>query len=179
MLIDIVTVSLLVLAMFKGLSKGLIVAVVSFFAYLIGLAAAIKLSALMAEYIGTNVAVSQRWLPFITFFLVFALVVLLVRLGAKAIEGVARMMMLGWLNRLGGALFYVLIYFFIFSVLLFYATQLHLLKEETIETSVSYDWIEPLAPKAIETLGYLIPFFRDMFDQLLHFFGEVGKKQAS
>lgn len=179
MLIDIITVILLVIALFKGLSKGLIVAVFSFLAYLVGLAAAIKLSALMADYIGTNVAVSQRWLPFVTFFVVFGVVVLLVRLGAKAIEGVARMMMLGWLNRLGGAFFYVLIYFFIFSIILFYATQLHLLKEETIEASVTYGWIEPLAPKAIGTLGYIIPFFRNMFDELLHFFEEVGSRKSA
>jgi membrane protein required for colicin V production len=176
MFIDIITVILLAMALFKGLSKGLIVALFSFLAYLVGLAAAIKLSALMADYIGTNVAVSQRWLPFATFFIVFAIVALLVRLGAKGIEGVARMMMLGWLNRLGGALFYILIYFFIFSIILFYATQLHLLKKETIESSATYGFIEPLAPKAIETLGYIIPFFRNMFDELLHFFEEVGKK---
>ena len=178
MLIDIITFLLLAMALFKGLSKGLVVAVFSFVAYLVGLAAAIKLSALMADYIGTSVAASQRWLPFVTFFLVFAIVVLLVRLGAKAIEGMARLMMLGWLNRLGGALFFILIYFFIYSILLFYATQLHLLTEETIEASATYEWITPLAPKAIETLGYIIPFFRNMFGELLQFFEAVGKKQG-
>ena len=176
MLIDIISVILLVMALFKGLRKGFIVAVFSFAAYLVGLAATIKLSALVADYIGTNVEVSQRWLPFVAFFVVFAVVVLLVRLGAKAIEGAMRMMMLGWLNRLGGALFYILLYFFIFSILLFYATQLHLLKEETIKASATYGLIEPFAPKAIELLGSLIPFFRNMFDELLHFFEDVGKK---
>ena len=176
MLIDIIALFLLAMALFKGLSKGLVVAVFSFLAYLIGLAAAIKLSALMADFIGTSVAVSQRWLPFITFFVVFAIVVLLVRLGAKAIEGAARMMMLGWLNRLGGALFFILIYYFIYSILLFYATQLHLLTEETIAASATYEWIAPLAPKAIETLGHILPFFRNMFSELLQFFEEVGKR---
>jgi membrane protein required for colicin V production len=178
MLIDIIVILLLAMALFKGLRRGLIVAVFSFLAYLVGLAAAIKLSTLVAEYIGTNVEVSQRWLPFVAFFVVFAIVVLLVRIGAKAIEGAVRMMMLGWLNRLGGFVFYLLIYLFIFSIILFYATQLHLLKPETIEASVTYGYIAPLAPKAIEALGVIIPFFRDMFDQLLHFFDEVGTKKA-
>ena len=128
MFIDIITVILFVLAVFKGLRKGFIVAVFSFFAYLIGLAAALKLSALMADYIGTNVQVSQRWLPFLAFFVVFVIVILLVRLGAKAIEGAVRLLLLGWLNRLSGALLYILLYFFIYSILLFYATQLHILK---------------------------------------------------
>lgn len=176
MLIDIITIILLAMALFKGLRKGLIVALFSFFAYLIGLAAAIKLSALVANYIGTNVEVSQRWLPFIAFFVVFTIVVILVRLGAKAIEGAVRMMMLGWLNRLGGALFYILIYFFIYSILLFYATQLQLLKTETIKASATYGFIAPMAPKAIAILGAAIPFFRDAFAGLLQFFEEAGKK---
>ncbi len=178
MLIDIITIILLALALFKGLRKGLIVALFSFVAYLVGLAAAIKLSAVVAEYIGTNVEVSQRWLPFIAFFVVFVVVVLLVRLGAKAVEGMVRMMLLGWLNRLGGALFYLLIYFFIYSILLFYAAQLHLLKTETINASVSYGLIAPLAPKAIALLGAAIPFFRDAFAELLQFFDEAGKKKT-
>lgn len=179
MLIDIIVIILLIMAVFKGLSKGLIVAVFSFVAYLVGLAAALKLSTWMADYIGSNVEISQRWLPFLAFFVVFVLVVLLVRLGAKAIEGAVRMMMLGWLNRLGGVLFFALIYFFILSILLFYATQLHLLKTETTEASATYDYIAPFAPKVMEILGAVIPFFRDMFEELLRFFGDVGKKKIT
>jgi membrane protein required for colicin V production len=179
MLIDIIAIILLIMAIFKGLSKGLVVAVFSFLAYLIGLAAAIKLSALMADYIGSNVEISQRWLPFLAFFAVFMLVVLLVRLGAKAIEGTMKMMMLGWLNRLGGVLFYILIYFFILSIILFYATQLRLLGRDTMQASVAYGFIEPFAPKVMNILGAVIPFFRNMFEELLQFFGNVGNKKAA
>lgn len=176
MLPDIISIILLVMAVFKGLRKGLVVAIFSFLGYLIGLAAALKLSTLMADYIGTNVQVSQRWLPFLAFFVVFIIVVLLVRLGAKAIEGAMRLMMLGWLNRLGGVLFYILIYFFIYSILLFYATQLHLLNPDTTRTSVTYGYIEPFAPRLLDILGAVVPFFRHMFDELLRFFGHVGSK---
>jgi membrane protein required for colicin V production len=179
MFIDIITVILLAMAFFKGLRKGLVVALFSFVAYLVGLAAALKLSTLMADYIGSNVEVSQRWLPFLAFFVVFIIVVLLVRLGAKAIEGAMRLMMLGWLNRLGGVLFYILIYFFIYSILLFYATQLRLLNPDTINASATYGYIEPFAPKVMSILGAVIPFFRHMFDELLQFFGKVGSKRAA
>lgn len=175
MFLDIVTIILLAVALFKGLRKGLVVAIFSFFAYFVGLAAALKLSALVARYIGSNVEVSQRWLPFIAFAVVFIIVILLVRLGAKTIEGVMRMMMLGWLNRIGGALLYILLYFFIYSILLFYATQLHLIKQETIQASVTYSFIEPFAPKALNILGTIIPFFKNMFNELLHFFDKAGR----
>lgn len=177
MLIDLIAFALLLLAVFKGLRKGLIVAVFSFLALFIGLAAALKLSAFVAEYIGTNVTVSQRWLPFLAFAVVFIGVALLVRLGAKLLQGAVQTVMLGWVNRLGGVLFYALIYFFIYSILLFYATQLGLLKPASIQASVTYNWIAPYTPKLIELFGKAIPFFKDMFEELLRFFD--GQKQPA
>lgn len=175
MLIDIVALLLVVLAIFKGLSKGLIVALFSFLAFILGLAAALKLSTAMAEYIGANVEVSQRWLPFIAFVVVFIIVVLLVRLGAKLLQSAVQMAMLGWLNRIGGVLLYILIYYFIYSVLLFYATQLNIIKPGTTQASVTYNYIAPFGPKVMEILGSIIPLFKDMFEDLLQFFDKVDK----
>ena len=121
MLIDVIALVLLLVAIFKGMRKGLVVALFSFLGFIIGLAAALKLSAAAAEYIGSNTNISQRWLPVLAFIVVFIIVVFLVRLGAKLVERVVRVAMLGWLNKLGGVVFYILIYFFIFSILLFYA----------------------------------------------------------
>ena len=88
MFIDVVCLLLLLWAIFKGLRNGFIVGVFSFLAFIIGLAAALKLSTVAAEYIGANTNIGERWIPFIAFAAVFLIVVLLVRLGAKAIEGV-------------------------------------------------------------------------------------------
>ena len=89
MILDIISFILLLLALFKGLRKGLIVALFSFVAFFIGLAAALKLSSIVAEYLGRSVNVSGKWLPFMAFAIVFFIVILLVRLGAKMIEKLA------------------------------------------------------------------------------------------
>ncbi len=176
MFIDIIVVVLLVMAAFKGLRKGLVVAVFSFLAFLIGLAAALKLSAVVADYLGHNISVSQRWLPVLAFILVWVAVAVLVRLGARLIEGVLRVALLGWLNRLGGVVFFALIYLFIFSIVLFYAMQLHLINPETAQASVTYPYLQPLAPQVINALGVVLPFFKNMFTELLHFFQNVADK---
>ena len=138
MLIDLAVALLMALAVFKGLSRGFIIAVFSFLAFFVGLAAAVKLSAVAAAYLGRTIDVSARWLPAIAFFLVFFIVVLLVRLGAKALEGMARLAMLGCVNRVGGILFYMVLYLMICSAVLFYATQLQLIKPEAAKVSVTY-----------------------------------------
>lgn len=178
MFIDFIAIGLLIVAIFKGFRNGLVVAIFSFLAFIIGLAAALKLSAVVADYLGGNTNISQRWLPVLAFAIVFFLVVFLVRLGAKVIEGGLKMAMLGWLNRLGGIIFYVLLYFFIFSIVLFYAVQLKIIKPETSQVSVTFPIIYPLAPSVIEALGSILPFFKNMFAELESFFGSLSKKAS-
>ena len=176
MFIDIIVIILLIFAIFKGLRNGLVVAIFSFLAFVIGLAAALKLSTVVAEYLGTNTNISQRWLPVLAFAIVFLIVVFLVRLGAKAIEGMLRLVMLGWLNKIGGIIFYALLYLFIFSIILFYAVQLNIFKPETLETSTTYSYIQPIGPKVISALGVILPFFKNMFAELELFFGGLSEK---
>ena len=173
MLIDIVFLILVLLALFKGLRNGLIIALFSLVGFVLGIALAVKFSAVAAVYIGSAVNVSQRWLPLIAFFVVFVAVVLLVRLGARALEGVVQVAMLGWLNRLGGVVFYLLLYIFIFSVVLFYLYQIDFIKPEMAQTSVTYPYIQPLGPKVMQGLSTVVPFFKDMFAELAAFFNGV------
>ncbi len=175
MFIDVVALILLILALFKGWQKGFIVGVFSFFAFVIGLAAALKLSAAVALHLGKNVSVAQQWLPFIAFALVFFVVVFLVRLGAKAIEGVVRLALLGWLNKVGGVVLFALLYMFIFSLLLFYAAGLNLLKPSATEASLMYPFLHLWGSKVVAGLSVAVPFFKDMFYQLTQFFAAAAE----
>ena len=176
MILDIIVVAILILAVIKGYRQGLIVALFSLVAFIIGLAAAIKLSVVAADYIGKAVKISDKWLPIVSFAVVFLIVVLLVRLGAKFIQKTVEFVMLGWANRIGGILLYVSLYILIFSVLLFYADQMNFIKPETKNESVTYSYIQPWGPKLMGELGKIIPFFKGMFQDLEDFFDNVSKE---
>lgn len=176
MIIDILFIILVVLAAVKGFQKGIIVAVFSLFAFIIGIAAALKLSAVTAGYIGQTVKVSEQWLPVISFAVVFIIVVLLIRWAALLIQKSAEGIMLGWVNRLGGIVFYLMIYILIYSVLIFYAVQVELLKKETIAASQTYNFLETLGPKVIDGFGKIIPFFKNMFHDLQEFFRNFSEE---
>lgn len=178
MIIDLAFVILLILAIIKGYNRGLVVAVFSFLAFMIGLAAALKLSALVAKWLGENVNVSEKWLPVASFALVFLGVVLLVRMGAAAIERTLKIVLLGWVNKLGGILFFSVLYLMIGSVLLFYAEQLKWITPETIKSSQTYPILKPWAPKIINVLSLVFPFFQSLFDDLQQFFGNLAARQA-
>jgi membrane protein required for colicin V production len=176
MIIDILFAVLFLIAVIKGWRRGLVIAVFSVIAFIIGIAAAMKLSTVVAAYLKDSTNVSVQWLPFLSFAIVFIGVVLLIRWGANLIEASLEVTLLGWVNRLGGILLYIIVYTLAFSVLLFFATQLRLLNQDTIAKSVTYAKIQPLGPLVIDTFGKLIPWFKDMFTELESFFAHIAQR---
>ena len=178
MIIDSAFLIIMVIAVFKGFSKGFVVGIFSLIAFVIGLAAALKLSALVAQHLQSSSGITGKWIPFLSFSLVFVVVVLLVNLGARVIKKTVILAMLGWLDRLAGIVLYIIIYTIIFSVLLFFAEKMALLKPETIRVSKVYDFVAPWGPAVIDNLGKIIPVFKDLFLQLQSFFQNLGDKLA-
>ncbi len=176
MLIDITFAALMILAIIKGFQKGLIIAVFSVIAFIIGLAAALKLSAVVAAYLKENVSISAKWLPFIAFALIFFVVAILVRLGGKLIEKTFQAVMLGWVNRIGGIFLYAALYLIILSIFIFYAEKLRLLQPAAIQSSQTYNFIQPWGPVVMDNFGRLIPVFKDMFAELGDFFNSLSNK---
>lgn len=179
MSIDVAFLVLMIIAVFKGYSKGFIVGVFSFIAFIIGLAAALKLSAIVAQHLESGTGVSGKWLPVISFALVFVIVVFLVNLGARILKKAVSMVMLGWADKLGGIILYMILYTIIFSVLLFFGTKTLVLKPETIAASHVYNFVSPWGPKVIDNLGKILPVFKGLFSQLESFFDNIGHKLAS
>ncbi len=177
-MLDIIFAVIIIIACIKGYQKGLIIAVFSVIAFIVGLAAALKLSVVVAAWMGNHSSVNAKWIPFISFALVFFAVVLLVRLGAKFIEKTFQMAMLGWVNRIGGMFFYAVLYTLIFSVFLFYAEKVHIVDASAVQSSQVYPFVQPWGPVVIDGFGKVIPVFKDMFTELESFFAAVGNKIA-
>jgi membrane protein required for colicin V production len=176
MVIDLLFLCALALALFKGLQRGLIVAVFSLVAFIVGLAAALKLSAVAAVYLQEHWEVSTKWAPVLSFALVFFVVVLLIRIAANLIETTVEIAWLGWVNKVGGVLLYMVLYTIILSILLFFAVQLKMISDETLQASICYAFIEPWGPVVMNGFGKLIPAFRDLFTELEDFFGNLSQK---
>lgn len=176
MVIDIIFCILLLVAVVKGWRRGLVIAVFSVIALVVGLAAAMKLSTVVAAWLKDSTSISVQWLPFLSFVIVLIGVILLIRWGANLIEASLEVTLMGWVNRLGGMVLYILIYTLAFSVLLFYAAQLKLLNEDTIDQSLTYSKIQPLGPMVINTFGRLVPWFKDMFTELEGFFTQIAQQ---
>lgn len=178
MWLDVVFLIILIISVIKGAMQGIVLALFSFIGWLAGLAAALKLSSVVAAYLQEHSNISGRWLPILSFVLVFIVVVLLVRLAAKALESVLKMALLGWVNRLGGAILYAMIQTVIFCVILFYIDKMGLLSQDTKRDSFVYSITASMAPVVIDTIGGLIPAAKNIFLELENFFEGAGKQIA-
>jgi membrane protein required for colicin V production len=179
MVIDVAFLIVMSIAIFKGFTKGFVVGVFSFIAFIIGLAAALKLSAITAHLLQDSTGVTTKWLPVLSFALVFIVVVFIVNFGAKVIKQTIRFATLGWLDKIAGIIIYVIIYTIIFSVILFFAEKTTLIKQETIKASSVYNFVAPWGLAVINHLGKIIPLFKDLFIQLQSFFQNLGDKLSS
>jgi membrane protein required for colicin V production len=174
--IDIVFAIILVIAVYKGYSRGLIVAVFSFIGVTVGLAGALKLTNVTVFYAQQHWGMHTRWLPVLCFAVLFLGIILLIRLLATLLQGLVEVAMMGWLNKLGGIILYSAIFIIVYSILLWIANQLYWLSPETKLKSVVYPYIEHLGPAVIDGLGRIIPIFKGLFSDLQSFFDHAAKE---
>lgn len=172
-MIDFIAILLLVLAIWKGAHKGFIVAVFSFLSIFAGIAAAMKFSIFASNWLLQNTSISAHLIPFLSFLFIMIFVGLLVRWAAAIIQKFVEMAMMGWLNRLGGIIFFVFLYGLLYSIVLFYLAGSGVIESETLATSVSYKLLAPVGPAAVELIGNVVPFFKGMFEELKNFFDKI------
>ncbi len=174
MVIDILYIVILAMAAVKGFRQGLVLAAFSFAAFFIGLAAAIKLSAMVAVWLEESLNRPSAWWPFVAFVLVLLVVSGLVKAAAALLSKTLDLVMLGWLNKLGGFIIYAILYTLVFSVVLFYYDQIWHIKEDTKQGSFIYSYIEPWGEWTMNALANWIPQLKDVFHDMERFFEKVG-----
>jgi len=172
-ILDIVFAILLLLAFIHGYRKGLIHSVVSLLAIVIGIMAAVYLSELTAIYIDKWFNISSKYLPMISFMVVFIGIYLLFRLLENMLEGFFKLLKLNFINQIAGAIIWSVIWIMLFSTILFYSNNAGLLSLELKNESVVYEKAEPFAPKTIETIGKVIPPVKNIFNSLQQWFKDL------
>ncbi len=175
MILDALFLIFLILFGIRGYSKGIVVALFSVLAILLGALGALKLSGTVADMLFDGGSKGGRWAPLLAYSIVFLLIVLLVRAGARLLQRSFEAVSLGWINRLSGALLYAFLLSFVFSSMLWLCNQMGLIQPETQASSHTYAYLEPVAPKVFSLIGTVIPFAKHIFEDLSVFFDRVNQ----
>jgi len=176
MIIDLIYVILLAVFLFRGFRKGLVIALISWVAVMVGILGALKLSGTIAGWLFDTHPGAARWAPLITYILVFFLLACLVRLIGNVLQKSLEMVALGWLNRLTGALLYGFVISIIFSSVLWILDRMQFFRPQTLAQSSVFPVLEPVAPRIFSFIGDLVPYAKTAFSDLSHFFEQVNQK---
>ena len=168
--IDIIVLLISVWAVYQGYQRGLILAVFAFLATLLGVMLAFKFSSVVAGWLGERVSVSDQWLPIIAFLAILIAVILLIRLGAKALEGMIELAQLGILNRLAGVVLYLALYLGLASAVFYLLQWTSMVPANAWQESWFLQHVQPLFMSGFKGVSGWIPWFREQFDALNQYF---------
>ena len=160
MWLDILTGTLLIVAILQGVRNGLIKAILSFFSFFIGLIAAYQLAGWVARQLKEYTKIESNWLAFISFIIVLLVVLFLIRWISGLLQQTAEVLMLGWLNKLLGIVLYGFIYFTIWSALVYFLQILGVLEAVKMKDAYSYSYLQKWWPYCTEKMSQWLPFIK-------------------
>lgn len=156
--IDIIIAALLVFGLIRGLRNGLFVELASLVSFFIGIYIAVKFSYIVGAFIGESKSAKVT-----AFVITLVLVVIAIHLLAKVFSGIASFVFLGWLNKLGGAVFATLKTALLLGIVLSLFQKVNLnntiVSKETQENSLFFN---PL----LKTSEIMLPVLKDWFVDL-------------
>ena len=167
MWIDILSGTILIIAILQGYRHGLIKAIISFFSLFIGLIVAFQFAGYISNLLKEHTKIGSQWLPFIAFLVVLIGVMILLKMITGILQQSAEWLMLGWLNKLLGMILYALIYGTILSAVLYFMILLGVVEKASIMDSFSFSYLESWWPYFMKKLSLWIPSIKSSLSSLV------------
>jgi len=163
--LDWILLAIFTFAAFKGYRKGFILEIISIAALFIGVLGALKLLDFGKEFIAQRLQIDGDILPYLSFLLLFILIVVLLNLLGRAVKKLVDMTLLGNLDDIAGCILGVIKWGLILSFIIWAANIIHLqLPEKWTEGSIIYPYISMLAPGLFTLLSSIFPYIKELID---------------
>jgi len=148
--IDIILLGILILALIRGFIKGFIMQLAGLAALVLGIYAAIHFSDYLGHILETRISMDPVIIRWLSFGILFTLVVLAVHFLGKLVEKLAKITTLSFLNRIAGAIFSGIKGIFIMAVLVTMLNvldqKIHILPAEKTGKSIFFKPLSNLIP---------------------------------
>lgn len=160
-ILDIILLICFIPALVQGLKKGFIAQVVAIISIIVGVWTSFKFATLVSGWIGKYIAGSEQVLKIVAFVLILAGVIVGLFLLGKIIEGMFKLVMLDWLNKLLGVVFALLKTGLVIGLLIMAFCAIndafHLVSEEYLSRSVMFTYLRGVADS-------VFPYLKEIFN---------------
>jgi len=123
--IDVFILVLLVYAVFRGITRGLVLQLASLVALIAGIFLALKFSGFTARYLIKHWAFDYEYLYMVSLALTFILVFIMITILGNLLDKVVKTSQLSFINKLAGAFFNICKVMLIMGVLLLYIERVN------------------------------------------------------
>jgi membrane protein required for colicin V production len=164
--VDIVIGIILLIGAISGYRKGFLMELFFLLALVLGVFLGFRLMGMGVEYLAKEFNADTAVLPYISFAIIFVLVLVLVTLIGKMIKGSMDQTFLGKIDAAAGAVLGIIKHAFGISVIIWLIEVFNVAPPEARkEGSVLYPMAAQLAPTLSEYFGEYLPFFKETFKQ--------------
>ena len=164
--VDIVLIIILIIGAYSGYKEGFLMELISLGAIILGVFLGFKLMGIVMILLEEKFNADKATLPYLSFGVIFILVVFLVRLLGKSVKNSMDKTFLGTMDQVMGSALGGFKTLFMMSILLWIVDSLRVtLPEAWTDDSWLYPFTARLAPSVANWLGDYIPAFKEIFRQ--------------
>lgn len=150
----------------SGYKEGFLMELISLVAIFVGVLIGFKLMGLGMLFLEERFNADKRTLPYISFGVIFIIVVILVRFLGSWVKHSIDKSFLGTVDQAMGALLGGFRTMFMLSIALWIVDSLRIsLRSEWTEDSWLYPFVATLAPRTVDWIGGFLPVFKEIFTQ--------------
>ncbi len=163
---DIVLIVLVLLGAWSGYKEGFIMELISLVAIILGVLGGFKLMGLGMIFLEERFNADKSTLPYLSFAVIFIIIVILVRFLGNLIKHSIDKSFLGTVDQVMGGFLGSFKTLFMLSIVIWIMDSLKFSpKTEWVEGSWLYPFTALLAPRTADWIGGFIPIFKEIFRQ--------------
>lgn len=164
--VDIVILIVLAIGAISGYRRGFLMELFFLVALVLGVFLGFRLMGMGVEYLSKEFNADTQVLPYISFAIIFVLVLVGVTLVGRVIKNTVDQTFLGKVDSAAGSLLGILKHAFAVSVIIWLIEVFNVAPPESWkEDSVLYPLAAKVAPTLSEHFGEFLPFFKETFKQ--------------
>lgn len=160
---------------FIGYSRGIVQTVFTALSYMFGLMAAFKFAPIVTNIIVSLSGSNSALMIVVGFAVAFFITILIIRLISQGIEELLQVAHINMINQFAGGVLMAAVIVLIYSVLVWFADEAHLIEENTKNQSVSYTFLKSYPMRAKKVGVAFMPVFQGFWDQSVEMMDKLKK----
>lgn len=164
--LDIIILVPLAFGAYLGFKKGLLLEIIAILAFILAIIGGFKLMEEGVTFLSEYLDSYGQLLPFLSFIVIFLLIILFINMLGKILKKVIDMTLLGGLDRFAGAVLGILKWGFGISILLWLLFHFGIQLPGQDQEHVLYPFLVEVGPNLIDRLSSWLPFAKELISNI-------------